>query len=754
MGRWIGGGGSGTGVNPDDVGYDVILCAGQSNMTGQGEGKDGTYLDITSGRVWQYAGSGAYKGQIIQATDPLFHHDQAASVRIGHPLGFAREYVRTVPENRQVLLVPTAHSGTGFRSSSVASPPTGYSYVANAGCWDPNATDGGFNLFDNAVTSANTVLALNPSNRLVAILWLQGENDAAVAQATYAAWLDSVIDGFRAQISGATNVPFILGQMTRDAAGRVGNNVNAAHIDTPRRKLRTAFTYGPSSGLTVVGEDEHYNAAGQRIIAARTVASLARARANILSVAPLVPAAPALIQSGTTVSVAWAQVVGRVTDYNVRYSTNGGTSWTTLSRAQSIDVTAAITGLTLGATVTVAVRAVNEQGTSGWSTTTALALAQLPNAPTSLAAGTPNSGSVPLTWTAPATDGTHSAATSLLVQYRVTGAGSWTDFSTVTGTAVTVTGLVPSTGYDFRVLGINAAGQGTASSTATATTAAPSTLAADVGITPYGAWSLRKVITGYSGSVIKVRRSSDSTTQDIGLTGAGDLDTTALLAFCGAGDGFIDTFYDQGGTTARNMTQTTANKQAQIVASGVVLTQNGKPAALHSSTAASGYSNTAPGLYASGTGFTVLAVVAPSATAATRAIFSEGGTSQGRIGTYIGSTGGFTIGEFNDSGSSFGSASGGTAFATTALGQGSTVDTTTALSSYANGAQVGTGTSTRAGATVTLTRQAIGALFFSSVFSSSWGAGYIPEVVCFATALSTGQRQAGEGNQKAYYGTP
>jgi hypothetical protein len=89
------------------------------------------------------------------------------------------------------------------------------------------------------------------------------------------------------------------------------------------------------------------------------------------------------------------------------------------------------------------------------------------------------------------------------------------------------------------------------------------------------AYSLRKLRTAYSGSAIRVRRSSDNTEQDIGFVG-GDLDTASLLTFCGAGNGFVTTWYDQSGN-ANNATQATAGSQPQIVNSGSILTVNGKP---------------------------------------------------------------------------------------------------------------------------------------------------------------------------------
>jgi hypothetical protein len=90
------------------------------------------------------------------------------------------------------------------------------------------------------------------------------------------------------------------------------------------------------------------------------------------------------------------------------------------------------------------------------------------------------------------------------------------------------------------------------------------------------AYSLRKLRTAYSGAAIRVRRSSDNTELDIGFTATGELDTTTLLAFVGTGNGFVTTWYDQSGN-GRNATKTTASIQPQIVSSGTLFTENGRP---------------------------------------------------------------------------------------------------------------------------------------------------------------------------------
>jgi hypothetical protein len=89
------------------------------------------------------------------------------------------------------------------------------------------------------------------------------------------------------------------------------------------------------------------------------------------------------------------------------------------------------------------------------------------------------------------------------------------------------------------------------------------------------AFGLRKLRSAYAGSCIRVRRSSDNTEQDIGFSGNA-LDTAAMLSFCGAGDGFIRTWYDQT-ANGENIGQATSGNQPQIVASGAVITNGSLP---------------------------------------------------------------------------------------------------------------------------------------------------------------------------------
>lgn len=89
------------------------------------------------------------------------------------------------------------------------------------------------------------------------------------------------------------------------------------------------------------------------------------------------------------------------------------------------------------------------------------------------------------------------------------------------------------------------------------------------------AYSVRKLRSAYSGSAIRVRRSSDNAEQNIGFVN-NELDTVSLLTFCGVGNGFVTTWYDQSGN-ANDAIMSTAANQPQIVSSGSLLTVNSKP---------------------------------------------------------------------------------------------------------------------------------------------------------------------------------
>lgn len=82
-------------------------------------------------------------------------------------------------------------------------------------------------------------------------------------------------------------------------------------------------------------------------------------------------------------------------------------------------------------------------------------------------------------------------------------------------------------------------------------------------------FSLRQLDVNYTGPCLEVRRDSDDTTKDIGFLVDGSLNVSQLLDFCGTGDGFVRTWYDQSGN-GYDAVQTDADLQPRIVNDGAV----------------------------------------------------------------------------------------------------------------------------------------------------------------------------------------
>lgn len=90
------------------------------------------------------------------------------------------------------------------------------------------------------------------------------------------------------------------------------------------------------------------------------------------------------------------------------------------------------------------------------------------------------------------------------------------------------------------------------------------------------AWSIgRRLRLLYNGPIIRVRRSSDNTEQNFYAGSNNTVSAASIEAFCGAGDGFLVTIYDQSGYS-RNFVQSTTTLQPKVVSNGVAITQNSK----------------------------------------------------------------------------------------------------------------------------------------------------------------------------------
>ncbi len=105
---------------------------------------------------------------------------------------------------------------------------------------------------------------------------------------------------------------------------------------------------------------------------------------------------------------------------------------------------------------------------------------------------------------------------------------------------------------------------------------APAPVAVLDGISPAPsfAFGLRRLLSAYAGTALRVRRGSDNAEADIGFGANGLLDTAALLAFCGDA-GWVSRWHDQAGGAPAS--QTNAALQPGIVAGGAVTLMGGAP---------------------------------------------------------------------------------------------------------------------------------------------------------------------------------
>jgi hypothetical protein len=123
--------------------------------------------------------------------------------------------------------------------------------------------------------------------------------------------------------------------------------------------------------------------------------------------------------SGSDLTVTWTPPAvdsshSAATAFDLQSSPSGANTWTTVSNVTSpYD----LSGLAAGAAIDVQIQSANSAGTSAWSATSTLTTASASsalNTPSITSVAPPPDGTntkLTVTWTAPATDSTHGAAT-------------------------------------------------------------------------------------------------------------------------------------------------------------------------------------------------------------------------------------------------------------------------------------------------------------------------------------------------------
>lgn len=272
----------------------------------------------------------------------------------------------------------------------------------------------------------------------------------------------------------------------------------------------------------------------------------------------------------------------------------------------------------------------------------------------------------------------------------------------------------------------------------------------------YGAYSVRQ-LTGSAVYAMRVRRSLDNATQDIGFDASGSLNEAALLSFVGSGNGFVSIWYDQS-SAANHLTPVFSDsaRQPQIVSNGSVIKTNSRPAlSFDGVNDCLVGASTANYITANGLFFTFAVGKQNNTSAAARVMAHIDNNSAYRISQLIRtSTTNIQAIGFNtsntpatDTGPSVG----------TNQFISYTVRTSTAIEIYANGTTNGATSATNpqtlpSGQTTTLT---VG-LFNASVPANTFGwDGTIQEIIHFplSSAVYTNYRKGLTARIRAYYNT-
>lgn len=304
-------------TNPNDVGFDIILCAGQSNM--QGNPASDPLIDVGDpGQVFQWANSSAdtasYR-KIITGVDPLYMPSGIRTGFTGLATWAAKSYLGTISRNRKILLVPCAVGSTGLVGSF----------------WEAGNPGGQY--FERAITEANLAIAaallLYPNSRFVGTWWAQGEADGlnGTTQAQHATGLKAVIAGFRSRITGAANSWFVISPMTPEGiVAHTGEAViDLAHTQVAA-EVDKCIKVAPISGYAA---SEHWTAPGVRIMGSRLGLATVAAKMAVGSdvTAPVALSAAVANATPTTIAITCTEVLnGAFTPAASCYTLGGHTA--------------------------------------------------------------------------------------------------------------------------------------------------------------------------------------------------------------------------------------------------------------------------------------------------------------------------------------------------------------------------------------------------------------------------------------------
>ncbi len=180
--------------------YDIIILAGQSNCVGYAKGVK--YYPESDNVKQLYFNPVGYKRKMPWNKNKFyFHNARPRELYLTHFTGFylyfAHHYERTMlQKGRKLLFLRSAVGGTGFADKR----------------WGLND-----DLYQDSIKTAKLLLEGNKNNRIVGILWHQGEADVTCnsTEEYYYEKLTNLLHGYRKELN-IPNLPFIAGDFVEE----------------------------------------------------------------------------------------------------------------------------------------------------------------------------------------------------------------------------------------------------------------------------------------------------------------------------------------------------------------------------------------------------------------------------------------------------------------------------------------------------------------------------------------------------------
>ncbi|EHY6386387.1 sialate O-acetylesterase [Escherichia coli] len=220
--------------------YYVVVLAGQSNGMAYGEGLPlpETY-DRPEPRIMQLArrstvtpgGKACQYNDIILAGHCLHdvqdmsgkNHPKADVAKgqygtVGQGLHIAKKLLPFIPADAGILLVPCCRGGSAFTAGADGTYSDSTGASEDSARWGVDKP-----LYKDLISRTKAALAKNPKNRLLAVVWMQGEFDIDAKPTEHSALFLAMVEKFRADLAeqaeqctggSAAGVPWICGDTT------------------------------------------------------------------------------------------------------------------------------------------------------------------------------------------------------------------------------------------------------------------------------------------------------------------------------------------------------------------------------------------------------------------------------------------------------------------------------------------------------------------------------------------------------------